>query len=132
MTSTANAGGRPSRRELPRRKQGKRETECELDRGEVYSLFVGEARALNPSRDPEEAIFSVFLTLHKEKNPLKIILSEGHTFKTLAFVASSMVGGVGFECARGAQARSGIALPASGGSRLSFIRVEPLSALAGF
>ena len=41
----------------------------------------------------------------QNKNPLEIVLSEGHILKTLASVASSVVGGTGFECARGAQAR---------------------------
>jgi len=43
-----------------------------------------------------------------------------------------VVGGVGFECAGGAQALSGIALPAFGGPRLSFEIIEPFSSLAGF
>jgi len=34
--------------------------------------------------------------------------------KTLAILAYWMVGGVGFECARGTQALKGIALPAYG------------------
>jgi hypothetical protein len=44
----------------------------------------------------------------------------------------SMVGGVGFECATGAQALIGIALPAFGGPRLSLKIIEPFYSQAGF
>ena len=70
--------------------------------------------------------------LSPTKNPLKIILLEGHIFKTLAVIASAVVGGVGFECAKGAQARLGLALPASGGPRLRLILIEPFSSLTRF
>jgi hypothetical protein len=33
----------------------------------------------------------------QNKNPLKVVLPEGHIFKTLASVAFSVVGGTGFE-----------------------------------
>jgi hypothetical protein len=39
----------------------------------------------------------VFLQTLQKKNPLKLMLSEGHIFKILASVASSLVGTRGFE-----------------------------------
>jgi hypothetical protein len=63
------------------------------------------------------------------KNPLSRGLSMDLPFEIRAIIAFQMVGGARFECARGAQARSGIALPASGGSRLRLVSVEPFSTL---
>jgi hypothetical protein len=39
----------------------------------------------------------VFLQTLQKKNPLKVMLSEGHIFKTLAFIAFSLVGTKRFE-----------------------------------
>jgi len=42
-----------------------------------------------------------------------------------------MVGGAGFECARGAQARLGIALPASGWPHFRFKFIKTFTSLTG-
>lgn len=42
-----------------------------------------------------------------------------------------MVGGAGFECAIGTQARIGIALPASGGPRSRLKFIKPFTSLTG-
>ena len=39
----------------------------------------------------------VVFQVSQKKNPLKVMLSEDHIFKTLASVASYVVGGTGFE-----------------------------------
>ena len=54
------------------------------------------------------------------------------SFEIRAIIAFQMVGGVGFECAKGAQAHLGLALPASGGPRLRLMLVEPFSSLTRF
>ena len=47
--------------------------------------------------DSPEAHMDMGLQAYTTKNPLKVVLSEGHTVKKLPSVVSSVVGGTGFE-----------------------------------
>ncbi len=51
---------------------------------------------MNKGDSPKNRTDKVF-RVSQSKNPLKVMLSEGHIFKTLAVIASSVVGGTGFE-----------------------------------